>query len=184
ASSGAVTASLTRSPFATGDGYLVFAQLPDVVLPGGVTFPPGDLVRVATFDVREINLDDHDSATVTFIVQTFGLPPTLLEFDPLTHQSIPVLPSHFSAVPQTPAALGNNRFRVTITFDATSQPKLTQLLGTLFTFVAPRTEPESEQSPQTPFLLASNAQAMFDLAAAPQQSFGLQRSGFSGGSDT
>src|SRR5262249_23609721 len=117
-------------------------------------------------------------------VQTFGLPPTLLAFDPVTHQLIPVRTSQFAAVPQTPAALGNNRFRVTITFDATSQPKLTQLLGTLFTFVAPRTEPEREQSPQTPFWLASNAQAMFDLAAAPQQSFGLQRSGFSGGSDT
>src|SRR5207253_10340875 len=142
------------------------------------------LLRVGTFDVREINLDDFDSATVVFDVTTNGFPPTLLAFDPVTHQAFQVVTSRFAATPQTPVLIGLHRLRLTVTFDATSVPALSQLRGTLFTFVVPRVEPEEQRTPPTPVLLASNGPAAFDLARAPQQEIRLERSGFSGGSET
>ena len=65
------------------------------------------MLRVGTFDVRGINLDNFDSATVVFEVTTNGFPPTLLAFDPVTHQAFQVFTSTFATVAQTPVPIGS-----------------------------------------------------------------------------
>jgi hypothetical protein len=182
--------SLTRSPLSRGSGFLIFAQLPNVSIPDAAqqflsSSGTGDsLLRVGTFDIREINLTDFDSATITIDLDTVNNEiPALVAINPKTGEVSKVVTSKFATVTQVPQRIGTNRVRITLVFDATSTPGLADLVGTIFTFaVAQPSGSGQTQTTQSIQLVTNNAN---DPATGQTQlEVQFQRSGFSGGNET
>jgi Bacterial Ig domain len=95
--------------------------------------PPGDVL--AGYDVRSISASANDTAVVTFSYADGGVitAPTLLFFDRSTDTFVPVRAS--TLVPNSLVVDAVHR-RITIVFDNTSLPKLTDLTGTPFAVIA------------------------------------------------
>src|SRR5262249_55416540 len=111
--------------------------------------------------------------------------PTFRVLDPVTHTLRPVAGSQIVpdslTVTQIP---GTTRFRIRVVFDATSDPRLTELGGTIFTIsipVDPAPRPVTPVS-STTAVLASAAPAGTATDAANGLSVSFERTGFVGGS--
>lgn len=179
--SGNISATLIRSPLSVGDGYLVVAELPPDSGPQGLSiYSTAGFDRIATFDVREINLYPFDVAVVTFdVVSPNGQIPELTFLDPVSGLPLKVITSKFAAQPEGPVLVAPNRFRFTIQFDATSRPALTTLKGTLFTVVVPAVQNEADQQPRQPFFLAQIFSPQNGVNLPPLE-VTFQRGSFSG----
>ena len=90
---------------------------------------------VGAYDVRVINVSSNDSAVVSFSFPDGGIPTaaTLLYFDPQAQSYVPVHPSTLAA---NPLSVDVANHTVTIVFDHSSVPSITDLVGTRFALIA------------------------------------------------
>jgi hypothetical protein len=193
ATSGNIDVALTRSSAATTSGSLVVTQLPvDNANSVGLVVTTTDpsqgpaFLTAAKFDLRAVNLGEQDTAAVTFTVfSPSGLPPQLNVVDPATGALVPVQGSTAVAdsLTITQVAGDPSHYHVRVVFDNTSQPRLDQLHGTVFTLTVPTTPPASPNAAPSELLLASIAAAN-SAVAQPRFEVSFSRGGVSSGSET
>jgi hypothetical protein len=90
---------------------------------------------LALYDVRVIDVSSSDSATVSFSFPDGGIPTaaSVVYFDPRTKTFLPVRPSTLVA---NSLGIDVARQRVTVVFDRSSQPSITDIVGTRFALIA------------------------------------------------
>ena len=122
------TATLTVAPGDTG-GELITAEVKNFVPPP----TQGLLQTVASFEIRQQDLQQGDSALITFVVPgasvESGTVPQIYFQDPTTGKE--TLFKGVSSITQA-----GNTLVITIRLDNSSTPKLTELTGTVFTVAA------------------------------------------------
>ena len=122
------TATLTVAPGDTG-GELITAEVKNFVPPP----TQGLLQTVASFEIRQQDLQQGDSALITFVVPSAsvesGTVPQIYFQDPTTGKE--TLFKGVSSITQA-----GNTLVITIRLDNSSTPKLTELTGTVFTVAA------------------------------------------------
>ncbi|MBY0527249.1 MAG: hypothetical protein K2R98_27890 [Gemmataceae bacterium] len=170
-----VTATLYRDPGATTSASIIVAVIPpdaDPALHIQVVEKIGDqVVLTASFDVRTVNVDGHDYATVTF---GYYLPdgltnlPVLSYFDQILRALEPVLGStqyilDANGDPVDPQLVPPDRVivnpiskTITVTFDSTSTPTLENLKGTVFTITIPLPSPAAPLPLNSPQVMGPN----------------------------
>jgi hypothetical protein len=110
-------------------GALIVGDVPVSV---AASLVPADQPVLASYEVREIDLSDADTATVTFDYFTFvSVPPTLSFIDRFgVEHAVPLDPRSVRIDLQAET--------ITATFDRTTFPRLTDLTNTIFTISVPR----------------------------------------------
>jgi hypothetical protein len=146
----------------------------------GATYPPtspqfalaaGNGQVVADYDVRAINVSGSDSAVVTFSFPDGGVPTAvnLVYLDPHAMRFVPVRPSTLVAHSLTVDVAHQ---RVTVIFDSSSLPSVTELRGTRFALIA--TPPAISGLAVTPRCVGTNAVRSLRLHLTVSQKAALE----------